>query len=90
MSLIEEFDSNTIVYIIQQFYPNLYNQLEQLSNKKNKLFTDLIWIKIFKNYHKQLCSVYNQETIKSSILYITQYFSNDKQVIDTLEPNMIF
>lgn len=90
MSLIEEFDSNTIVYIIQQFYPNLYNQLEQLSNKKNKLFTDLIWIKIFKNYHKQLCSVYNQETIKSSILYITQYFSNDKEVIDTLETNMIF
>lgn len=90
MSLIEEFDQITIVYIIQQFYPNLYNQLEQLSNKKNKLFTDLIWIKIFKNYHKQLCSVYNQETIKSSILYITQYFSNDKEVIDTLETNMIF
>ena len=88
--IVDEFDMPSIVFVITQYYADLYKQIENLNTSKNKVFTNLIWCKLFKKYHKQIIKKYDKQTIKESVLYITKYFITDKEVVDTLQDNQIF
>lgn len=83
--VIDEFDTPHIGYVIEQYDKKLTENISNL-NKKKKIFTDLIWSKLFKSYRNDLYIHYDILTIKKSIVHILKHFiEDDTKIYDTLE-----
>lgn len=82
--VINEFDTPYIGYVIEQYDTKLAENINNL-NKKKKVFTDLIWVKLFKSYRIDLYTQYDKLTIKNSIVHILKHFiEDDTKICDTL------
>ena len=84
-NVINEFDTASIGYVIEQYDEPLSKKLINL-NKKKKIFTDLIWTKLLKSYHIHLYNKYDKQTIKESIVHLLKHYIEDNtKIYDTLE-----
>jgi len=83
--VIAEFDTPWIDNIISQYDRQLYDKIEALSSKK-KVYTDLIWTKLFKNYRVSLLKIHDSQTIRDAIMHIlTVTLDTDEvEIVDTL------
>lgn len=75
--VLDEFDCIWIGYVIDQYDKELSLKLNNL-RKKKKIYTDLVWNKLFKSYRKDLYKRYDEKIIKESILHIIKYYIEDE------------
>lgn len=83
--VIEHFDTAWIHYVIFQYDQELYDKIEALASKK-KVYTDLVWTKLFKNYRISLLKIYDSQTIRDAIMHILTniIYTYELEIVDTL------
>jgi hypothetical protein len=83
--VIASFNTHQNYYAIMQYDKQLYDKIEALASKK-KVYTDLIWTKLFKHYRVSLLKIYDSQTIRYAIKHVAEGVLEDYdvEIVDTL------